>query len=321
MIEVRNLSKSFGDLRAVDGVSFEARTGEILGVLGPNGAGKTTTLRMICGYLPPDEGTAIVAGHDVRDDSLAARRSLGYLPENVPLYPEMRVAEYLAFRAGLKGVPARKRREAIGKAAELTGIAHVLGRPIGHLSRGYRQRVGLADALVADPPVLVLDEPTVGLDPNQVIEVRELIRSLRGDRTLLLSSHILPEVEQVCDRVVIFRAGRIVAEGTTAELAERIAGARTVTLELRREDRERLSSLVEELATIAAEEDLPDGWVRATLEAPADIREELFRRASEARVVLRELTRRALTLEEVFHQLTVAEPPVATDGRDEEDGA
>ena len=318
MIEVRDLSKSFGDLRAVDGVSFEARAGEILGVLGPNGAGKTTTLRMICGYLPPDDGTAIVAGHDVRDDSLAARRSLGYLPENVPLYPEMRVEEYLSFRAGLKGIPARRRRGAIGRAAELTGITHVLGRPIGQLSRGYRQRVGLADALVADPPVLVLDEPTVGLDPNQVIEVRELIRSLRGDRTLLLSSHILPEVEQVCDRVVIFRGGRIVAEGTTAELAERIAGARTVTLELHRKDRERLSSLVEGLGTIAAEEDLPDGWVRATLEAAADVREELFRRASEARVVLRELTRRALTLEEVFHQLTVAEDPAPAGDREEE---
>ncbi len=318
MIEVKNLAKSFGDLRAVDGVSFDARAGEILGVLGPNGAGKTTTLRMICGYLPPDDGTAIVAGHDVRDDSLAARRALGYLPENVPLYPEMRVEEYLSFRAGLKGIPARKRRHAVGRAAELTGIGHVLGRPIGHLSRGYRQRVGLADALVADPPVLVLDEPTVGLDPNQVIEVRELIRSLRGDRTLLLSSHILPEVEQVCDRVVIFRGGRIVAEGTTEELAERIAGARTVTLELRREDRERLASLVAGLGTIAAEEDLPDGWVRATLETAADVREELFRRAGATGIVLRELTRRALTLEEVFHQLTVAEDPAPAGGRDEE---
>ncbi len=319
MIEVRNLSKSFGDLRAVDGVSFAARSGEILGVLGPNGAGKTTTLRMVCGYLPPDDGTAIVAGHDVREESLAARRSLGYLPENVPLYPEMRVEEYLSFRAGLKGIPPRRRRDAVARSAEMTGIGHVLGRPIGQLSRGYRQRVGLADALVADPPVLVLDEPTVGLDPNQVIEVRELIRSLRGDRTLLLSSHILPEVEQVCDRVVIFRGGRIVAQGTTAELAERIAGARTVTLELARRDRDRLPSVVGDLGTVAAEEELPDGWVRVTLEAPADVREELFRRAGAAGVVLRELTRRALTLEEVFHQLTVAEetPP----GGHGEDGA
>jgi len=307
LIEIKDLNKSFAAVEAVREVSFSAGQGEILGILGPNGAGKTTTLRILCGYLAPDSGVARVAGHDVATESVAARRKIGYLPESTPLYPEMRVVEYLGYRAGLKGVARRERMESLTDAARRCGIEDVLRRTIGTLSKGYRQRVGLADALVARPPVLVLDEPTVGLDPNQVLE-------LRGSHTILLSSHILSEIEQVCDRVVIFRQGNVIAVDSTERLRSRSSLGATVTVEMRAAVTP-AEELVRGVAQIERIEQLEDGWTRLTLLAEQDPREPLFTRAVEHGVTLRELTRRQLSLEEIFHELT------AGDRQDDLEGA
>lgn len=209
MIEARRLSKIFGSVSAVDRISFEVGRGEVVGLLGPNGAGKTTTMRLLTTYLPPTSGRASLCGHDVLDEPLSARRCVGYLPENAPIYGEMRVREYLDFRAKLKDVPRSKRRPAIAEAVSRCGLSDVQKRVLGHLSRGYRQRVGLADAIVHDPPILILDEPTAGLDPIQVREVRALIRELGERRAVLLSTHIMSEVEAVCGRVIIIAGGRV----------------------------------------------------------------------------------------------------------------
>lgn len=218
MIEVRELTKRYGDREVVKGISFSAEKGQVLGFLGPNGAGKTTTMRMLTGYLPPSSGTARVAGYDVFTQSAEVRRRIGYLPENPPLYPDMTVRSYLAFVARLKGVPRSRVRGACDGVIERTGLAGVAGRLLGHLSKGYKQRVGLAQALIHEPEVMVLDEPTIGLDPRQIIEIRQLIKTLSGNRTVILSTHILPEVAQVCDKVVIINDGRIACEDTIANL-------------------------------------------------------------------------------------------------------
>ncbi len=309
MVEAHALTRRFGTLAAVSGASFEARRGEILGVLGPNGAGKTTTLRMLCGFLPPTSGTARVCGLDVAEQPVEARRQIGYLPETNPLYPEMRVREYLLFRGGLKGVPRARRRRRVDEVVGLCGLGEVAGRTIGTLSKGFRQRVGLADALVANPPVLVLDEPTSALDPLQVQDVRGLVRSLAGAHTILFSSHQLHEVEQVCDRVVIFRQGRVIAQDTAENLRRGMARGATCTVELREADAARAAELAEGLARVVRVEALDGGWARLTLEAQDDPREALFRRAAELGLVLRELTRRQLTLEEVFQELAAGPAP------------
>ena len=233
MIEVQELSRRYGDFTAVDRVSFAVDEGEIVGILGPNGAGKTTTIRMITGFLPPTGGRVTVNGKDLFHEPRRARRDIGYLPENVALYPEMRVEEYLAYRARLEGLGRGDARQAIGDAIERSLLDDVREQIIGTLSKGYRQRVALAAAILHRPRVLVLDEPTVGLDPRQIIAIRELIRDLGTRRTLLLSTHILPEVELLCDRVLIIDRGRIVAHGTPAELAERARGRRSLRVELR----------------------------------------------------------------------------------------
>ena len=221
MIQVKNLTKRYGELAAVDGISFTIEPSRIVGFLGPNGAGKTTTLRLLAGLLAPSAGTATVAGFDILTDSLEVRRRIGYLPENVPLYPEMRVAEYLRYRARLKEVPRGQVGRRIGQSLERCGIEDVAGRIIGQLSKGYRQRVGLADCLVHDPPVLLLDEPTIGLDPNQIRLVHAMIRELARDHTILLSTHILPEVEITCDAFLLIDLGRIVAEDSLDGLKAR----------------------------------------------------------------------------------------------------
>ena len=220
MIEVENLTKYYGDLAAIRDLNFRVERGEILGFLGPNGAGKTTTMRILSGYMPPSAGTARVADFDVFDDSLEVRRRIGYMPETVPLYPEMSVRSYLAFMARIRGVTNRKGQvDAAMEACHITDKADTI---IGKLSKGYRQRVGLAQALVHDPEVLILDEPTIGLDPKQIIEVRELIKELGHERTIILSTHILPEAQQTCDRVLIINEGEIVAEGTSQQLTDRL---------------------------------------------------------------------------------------------------
>src|ERR1700730_15344030 len=224
MIEAHDLSRRYGDFTAVDGVSFAAADHEILGMLGPNGAGKTTTIRMITGFLPPTAGRVTVAGRDLFESPTEVRRHLGYLPENVALYPEMRVEEYLLYRARLEGLAGGDLRTAVGEAVERCMLEEVGHQIIGTISKGFRQRVGLATAILHRPGVLVLDEPTVGLDPQQIISIRELIRELGRERTLLLSTHILPEVELLCDRVLIIDRGRIVAEGEPESLRDRLRG-------------------------------------------------------------------------------------------------
>lgn len=312
MIQIEALTKRFNELVAVRDVSFSVLRGEILGVLGPNGAGKTTTIRILCGYLPPTSGTARVEGLDVTTHSREIRRKIGYLPENNPLYPEMRVVEYLLFRAGIKAVPRNRRSSQLETVIALCGLGEVRRQTIGTLSKGFRQRVGLADALIADPPLLILDEPTSGLDPRQVADVRQLVRGLAGRHTVLMSSHQLHEVEQVAERVVIFRQGQVIAADTTENLRQHTLRGASVTVELRQEQEARLPELTAELCRTVGVERLEDGWLRVILEAATDPREGLFTRAQAQGIVLRELTRRRLSLEEVFQELTAAEP--ATDG-------
>jgi ABC-2 type transport system ATP-binding protein len=218
VISVSHLTKRYGPVVAVDDVSFEVGKGEVVGFLGPNGAGKSTTLRILAGFLGQTRGTVRVCGHDVARDSLEARRSLGYMPEAVPLYPEMRVVEYLTFRAELKRVERRKRSAAVDTAMEKAGVADRSTSVIGKLSKGYRQRVGLADALVSSPPLLILDEPTAGLDPNQIRDVRKVLRQLGDEHTVLLSTHILSEVESTCTRAIVIAKGKLVAEGTVEDI-------------------------------------------------------------------------------------------------------
>jgi ABC-2 type transport system ATP-binding protein len=304
MIEVDSLTKRFASTTALSGVSFSCRRGEILGVLGPNGAGKTTTLRILCGFLPPSSGSASVDGLDVVERSLEVRRRVGYLPESNPLYPEMRVTEYLGFRAALKGVPRRARSGRLAEVVDQCGLAGIARKTIGTLSKGYRQRVGLADALVHQPELLVLDEPTSGLDPIQVVEVRNLIRSLAGGHTVLLSSHVLSEVEQICDRVLIFHEGRVVAQDSTERLRERVGTGTRITMELAPSARERVGELCDGIGDLSQKRLLDDGWLRAELEVEGDPREELFTRASALGITLRELSRHRPSLEHVFQELT-----------------
>ena len=232
MIEVQHLTKRYGPFTAVDDVSFKVERGEILGFLGPNGAGKTTTMRVLTGYMPPTEGKALVAGYDVTDQPIEAKRRTGYLPETPPLYPDMTVSEYLTFCARIKGVPRSERKAQVTTAMERTRIADMAKRHCGKLSKGYRQRVGLAQALLHNPDVLILDEPTAGLDPKQIIETRRLIKELAGDHTIILSTHILPEVSQTCQRVVIINKGRVVAVDTPDNLTAKLRGSEAMYVEV-----------------------------------------------------------------------------------------
>jgi ABC-2 type transport system ATP-binding protein len=220
MIEVRNLTKRFGDLVAIRDISFTAATGQVLGFLGPNGAGKTTTMRVITGFMPATTGTVKVAGYDIFDDSYEVRKRIGYLPESPPLYNDMTVVTYLRFVAKIRGIAKAQLTDSLDRVLHTCGLAEVSDRVVGHLSKGYRQRVGLAQALIHDPSVLVLDEPTIGLDPRQIIEIRTLIRQLAGERTVILSTHILPEVQQLCEKVVIINRGHIVVEDLLPNLTQ-----------------------------------------------------------------------------------------------------
>ncbi len=232
MIEVQHLTKQYGPFTAVDNISFSVQRGEILGFLGPNGAGKTTTMRVLTGYMPPTEGKAVVAGYDVLEQPIEAKRRTGYLPETPPLYPDMTVSEYLTFCARIKGVPRGDRKARVISAMERTRVADMAQRHCGKLSKGYKQRVGLAQALLHNPDVLILDEPTAGLDPKQIIETRRLIKELAGDHTIILSTHILPEVSQTCQRVVIINKGRVVAIDTPDNLTAKLRGSEAMYVEI-----------------------------------------------------------------------------------------
>ena len=309
MIEVRGLSRHYGDFTAVDEISFEVDQGEIVGFLGPNGAGKTTTIRMVTGFLPPSEGQITVAGHNLLAEPLTARRQIGYLPETVALYREMRVGEYLAYRGRLQGMGKGECRRAIGEALERCLLGEVEGQIIGTLSKGYRQRVGLATAILHQPQVLVLDEPTVGLDPKQIVAIRELIRELGAKRTLLLSTHILPEVELLCHRVLIIDRGRIVDQGTPDALRERWRGNPTLRLDLKGDPPgvgARLGDLAgaiqaRRLDGSAAQEEV--SYWKLECEPGRDLREEVFRMAVEQGWVLLGLSEDKTSLEDVFVRL------------------
>jgi ABC-2 type transport system ATP-binding protein len=308
MIEAQNLTRRYGDFTAVHGISFSVGEGEIVGMLGPNGAGKTTTIRMITGFLPPTGGRVTVSGKDLFDSPREARRQLGYLPENVALYGEMRVEEYLAYRARLEGMPRGAVREAIGSAVERCLLEDVRHQIIGTLSKGYRQRVGLATAILHRPSTLVLDEPTVGLDPKQIIAIRELIRDLGRERTLLLSTHILPEVELLCNRVMIIDQGRIVAEGTPEALRQRWVGNPTLRLVLKDAPADAAETLARVPGVVAVHPaPVPasgDAALLAECAQGADPREEVFRAIVERGWVLLEMVRERATLEDIFVRLT-----------------
>jgi ABC-2 type transport system ATP-binding protein len=309
MIQVAHLTKQYPGRTAVDDVSFEVGRGEIVGFLGPNGAGKSTTMRMLAGYLPCTGGTLRVAGYDVATHSLEVRRRIGYLPENCPLYPDMRVDEYLAFRARLKGVPRRHLKSRLAEVKNLCGVGDVGRRIIGQLSKGYRQRVGLAESLIHDPELLILDEPTIGLDPNQIRLVRQLIVDLAKRHTILLSTHILPEVEMTCQRVLILHHGRIVASDTTDRLRRRLAGGTHVRAELRGPADDVALALralpgIEEVDAV-----LQDGWARCEIRvrAEADPRAEIAALAAARGWALRELHAEHASLEDIFVRLTRSE--------------
>jgi ABC-2 type transport system ATP-binding protein len=317
MIEAQNLTRRYGDFTAVHGISFSVGEGEIVGMLGPNGAGKTTTIRMITGFLPPTSGRVTVAGKDLFESPREARRQLGYLPENVALYGEMRVEEYLAYRARLEGLGRAEAREAIGDAVERCLLSDVRHQIIGTLSKGYRQRVGLATAILHRPSTLVLDEPTVGLDPKQIIAIRELIRDLGRERTLLLSTHILPEVELLCNRVMIIDRGRIVASGTPEELRERSVGNPALRVTLKGAPAEAAEVLGGMPGAVAVHPSAGDGTWIVEHASGTDPREEIFHAAVERGWVLLEMARERTTLEDIFVRLTThdqAGAPPAEDG-------
>jgi ABC-2 type transport system ATP-binding protein len=306
MIEVEHLTKVYVDTPVVDDISFFVPEGQVLGFLGPNGAGKTTAMRMITAFLPPTSGRVAVAGIDLGRDPVQLRRHIGYLPENVPLYPEMRVEEYLRFRADVEGLPRSEIRVNLDQVLERCMLAEVRRQVVGTLSKGYRQRVGLAGALIHRPKVLILDEPTVGLDPNQIIKTRELIRELGREHTVLLSTHILPEVEQVCERVFIIDRGRIVADGTPESLRSAVLGRPALAVELKGADGDGAATLAA-LPGVAAVTPLGGGRFRLEHESAADPREAVFRLAVERGWVLLQMTPEATSLEQVFVRLTTHE--------------
>ncbi|HET8761532.1 MAG TPA: ATP-binding cassette domain-containing protein [Nitrospiria bacterium] len=308
MIQVRDLTKRYGPTTAIDRVGFEVRAGEVLGFLGPNGAGKTTTMRIVTGFVPPTSGSVVVAGYDVLDQPLDAKRRIGYLPETPPVYPELTVLEYLRFTARIKGVPRRAVSAGVDRVLGQCGLGDVRGRLIGNLSKGYRQRVGLAQALIHDPPVLILDEPTVGLDPKQIIEVRELIRGLGGAHTVILSTHILPEVTATCQRVVIINEGRIVAVDTHEGLAARLRKSEKIRVTLLRpgpdvEDVIRKLPNVVGVSADHAEGAEGRSWLVES-DLGHDVREALARCAVTREWGLVELRPMGMSLEDVFLKLT-----------------
>jgi ABC-2 type transport system ATP-binding protein len=312
VIEVHGLTKRYGRTTAVEDLHFSVQRGEILGFLGPNGAGKTTTMRVITGFLPPTIGKVMVAGYDVMDEPLEVKKRTGYLPETPPLYTDMRVDEMLSFAGRIKGVPGRVLKQRVQETAEKTAVADVLNKIVGHLSKGYRQRVGLAVALIHNPEVLVLDEPTAGLDPKQIIETRRLIKSLAGEHTIILSTHILPEAAHTCARVMIINKGKLVAEDTPDNLTARLQGFETMRLLIEGPEaaaRERL----ERVTGVTNVSVMPGGDGRiefsVQLEKGYDSRKDMARAVVESGWGLLEMRPVGLSLEDIFLKLTTTEDP------------
>src|SRR5215469_3722104 len=309
MIKVEQLTKKYPGVTAISDLSFEVGKGEIVGFLGPNGAGKSTTMRILSSFMPATSGRASIAGHDVFSDSLRARMHLGYLPESVPLYGDMRVSEYLRYRGSLKGLSGKKLRNRVEVVKELCSVKDVENQLIATLSKGYRQRVGLAEALVHEPDLLILDEPTIGLDPNQIRQVRELIKSLGERHTILLSTHILSEVEMTCSRVIIIHRGKIEASDTPENLVGQIRTSGTVKVEAKTggDDPVQMIEKIPGVKNVSV--NMEDGWQQCSIrvEANSDLREAIFRLAIERHWVVREMTQERATLEDVFVELTQAD--------------
>jgi ABC-2 type transport system ATP-binding protein len=310
-ITVRNLTKLYGEEKAIDDISFDVKTGEILGFLGPNGAGKTTTMKIITCYMPPSAGTVTVNDCDIANMSLEVRRKIGYLPELNPLYLDMNVLEYLEYSAQLHKMGKTQIRQRMREMVEVCGLSGVRHKDIGELSKGYRQRVGLAQAMIHDPEVLILDEPTSGLDPNQIVEIRNLIRKLGSAKTVILSTHILSEVQATCDRVIIINDGKIAADGTPDQLQHEFRGSDIISLELKANVENGMTEIFPKVKALAHVENVqyqnPSPGIHRLLITAAkgsDIREDLFRQAVSEKWLLLEIHREATSLEEVFHKLT-----------------
>ncbi len=318
MINVDNLSKFYGSVEAVRGISFDVQEGEIIGFLGPNGAGKSTTMKILTGYMPASSGSAHIAGYDVSQDPLNVQKNLGYLPENNPLYPEMTVKAYLDYSASIKGLTGLEKNRSIGSVIEKCGLANVESRVIGHLSKGYRQRVGLAQALVNDPPVMLLDEPTSGLDPAQIVEIRNLIKDLKGNRTIMLSTHILPEVNMVCDRVVIIHQGRLAASGELDSLADSMNEKnRTFLSVLGQEDN--FSNVLKEIDGVenVRLRGMKNGEVHYEVDSAKDLRASLASAVYEKSGKLTEIRKESITLEEIFVKIVSGETGSVEESGDE----
>ena len=306
MIKVSNLSKKYVGKPAVDNISFNVESGEIVGFLGPNGAGKTTTIRMLTGYIPPTSGTALIGGYDIFLNSLIAKQKIGYMPENVPLYDDMRVREYLLFRAELKGLRGQDVRKHMNEALELCSIKDIKSQMISSLSKGFRQRVGLADALINKPPLLILDEPTNGLDPSQIRSFRELIKELAENHTILISTHILSEVELTCDRVLIINKGKMIGNNTPLELSEKIKSSTTISLELKSQDhniRDTISNISGiKKVTLEKQE---DDWkfFRIRVDYGNDLREEIMNLGNKRDWLIREIHYQRSNLEDAYIEM------------------
>ncbi len=308
MISVEGLTRYYGDKRAISDVSFHVNKGEILGLLGPNAAGKTTTMRILTCYMPPTSGKATIGGYDISTQSMEVRKIIGYLPENPPLYSDMVVDDYLDFVCRLKGIEKSRFKKEIDSVIEKTSLGDVRSRIIGKLSKGYKQRVGLAQSLLNNPQIVILDEPTVGLDPKQIIEIRELIKNLKGEHTVILSSHILPEIEQTCERVVIINEGRVVAEDTPENLTKRLQGIERVNLQVegKEEDIRKALDSIKDIKTLNVESTI-SGIVQLSVESDADLRKDLAKTIVTNGLGLIELSADRFTLEDIFLHLTTKE--------------
>jgi len=315
LIELSNVTKKYGNKIAISNISFFVKNGEILGLLGPNGAGKSTTMRIITGYLAPTSGIVKVAGFDMAKQPVLAKRHIGYLPENPPIYKDMTVYEYLNFAGELKGLKGKEKARRVSKVIEEVGIGDVKNRLIGRLSRGYKQRTGLAQALVSDPDVLILDEPTVGLDPQQITEIRQLIKSLSGKRTVILSSHILPEVSSLCHRVAIINKGNLIAENTPQNLGKSLMGHHKVVIQARGSNDKILEILsnLSGIESVEVSKVLNDNLCEYTIESEMDkdVREQLFYAMANNNFPILEMRSYVMSLEDIFLQLVTEEPVIS----------
>ena len=311
MIDVEGLTRYYGEKRAISDVSFHVNKGEILGLLGPNAAGKTTTMRILTCYMPPTSGNATIGGYDIFEQSMEVRRITGYLPENPPLYTELTVNDYLLFVAQIKGIEKDRLKSEVEAVVEKAALGDVRERIIGKLSKGFKQRVGLAQSLLNNPQIIILDEPTVGLDPKQIIEIRELIKNLRGEHTVILSSHILPEVEQTCERVVIINEGKVVAEDTPENLTNRLRGSERIVLQVEGSE-EALKKALQPISDIQKMnlQVSANGIINVEVESGKDIRKDLAGAVVKSGLGLLELTVDRFTLEDIFLHLTTKEEEV-----------